>query len=269
MNYYLGIDAGSSYIKLVLMDETETLASQDVVPRGADIDASCQACFDELMDRCQIDRSQIARITATGYGRKQVALCDDAITEIIAAAIGAYTIDSTVRCVIDIGGQDSKIIAVDPSGKVLDFVMNQKCSAGTGKFLEVTSASLGVPIEQLGLLSQKSNKVLKLTSTCTVFAESEIVSCIARGEKKEDIIRALHRTISGQVRGLLSQLNAFEEGTIAFVGGLALNVGMVDELSDTLKQKVFVPRHPQFVGARGAAIVAKRKMEANLALQRM
>jgi len=267
MNYYLGIDAGSSYIKLALVDDAETMAFQDVVQRGADIDAPCRACFDAVLNRCQIDRNQIEGIIATGYGRKQVTFCDDVITEITALAVGSYAIDRTVRCVIDIGGQDSKVIVIDQSGKVLDFMMNHKCSAGTGKFLEVTSASLGVPIEQLGPLSQKSDKVLKLSSTCTVFAESEIISCIARGEKKEDIIRALHQTISGQVRGLFSQLNSFSDGTIAFVGGLALNVGMIDELSETLKQKVLVPLHPQFVGACGAAIFLKRKMETVLTLQ--
>lgn len=267
MSYYLGIDAGSSYIKLALVDDAETMAFKGVIPRGADIDASCRAGFAELLKRCRVDRRQITRIIATGYGRKQVTLCDDIITEITALAVGSYAIDRTIRCVIDIGGQDSKVIAIDQSGKVLDFMMNHKCSAGTGKFLEVTSASLGVPIEQLGPLSQQSGTVLRLSSTCTVFAESEIISCIARGEKKEDIIRALHRAISGQVRGLLSQLNAFSDGTIAFVGGLALNSGMIDELSETLKQRVLVPPHPQCVGACGAAIFSKRKMEAALALQ--
>jgi len=267
MNYYLGIDVGSSYIKLALLDDAETMAFQDVIQRGADIDASCRACFDEMLNRCQIDRNQIEGIIATGYGRKQVTFCDDVITEITALAVGSYAIDRTIRCVIDIGGQDSKVIVIDQFGKVLDFMMNHKCSAGTGKFLEVTSASLGVPMEQLGPLSQESDKVLKLSSICTVFAESEIISCIARGEKKEDIIRALHRTISGQVRGLFSQINSFSDGTIVFVGGLALNDGMISELSETLKQRVLVPPHPQFVGACGAAIFLRRKMEPVLTLQ--
>lgn len=267
MNYYLGIDAGSSYIKLALVDDAETTASSRVVKRGGDIDASCRACLDELLRHSGIDRDQIRSITATGYGRKQVTFCDDTITEIAALAVGSYALDRTVRCVIDIGGQDSKVIAVDPSGVVLDFMMNHKCAAGTGRFLEVTSASLGVSVEQLGPLSRKSDKTLTLSSTCTVFAESEVISCIAKGEKKQDIIKALHRTISRQVRGLFSQLNASSEGTVAFVGGLALNVGMIDELSETLKQSVFVPLHPQFVGAYGAAVCSKRRQGAAPRLQ--
>ncbi len=264
MGYYLGIDAGSSYIKLALVDEAETMAFHGVAPRGADINASCRACLDELLERCSINQGQIERIIATGYGRKQVTFCDEVITEITALAVGAHAIDRTVRCAIDIGGQDSKVVVIDQAGRVLDFMMNHKCSAGTGKFLEVTSASLGVTIDQLGLLSQQSEKVLKLSSTCTVFAESEVISCIARGERKEDIVRALHRTIAGQVRSLLSQLNTFSDGTTAFVGGLALNIGMVEELSATLKEEVLVPLHPQLVGAYGAAILSKRRMAAAL-----
>lgn len=264
MNYYLGIDAGSSYIKLALVDEAETLAFHDVVLRGADIDTSCRICFQDMLNRCQIDKNQIDGIIATGYGRKQVTFSDDIITEITALAVGSYAVDQAVRCVIDIGGQDSKVVAINQSGKVLDFMMNNKCSAGTGKFLEVTSTSLDVPVEQLGALSKNSGKVLKLSSTCTVFAESEVISCIARGENKEDIIRALLRSISGQVRSLFCQLNSVSDGRIAFVGGLALNTGMIDELSEALKQKVFVPANPQFVGACGAAIFLKRKMESML-----
>ena len=264
MSYYLGIDAGSSYIKLALVDETETMAFRDVVRRGADIDASCRAGFDGLLRRHSIEEGQVERIIATGYGRNQVTFSDEVITEITALAIGAHAIDRTVRCVIDIGGQDSKVIVVDRAGRVLDFMMNHKCAAGTGKFLEVTSASLGVAAEQLGAVSRRSKKVLKLSSTCTVFAESEVVSCVARGEKTEDIIKALHRTIAAQARSLLYQLDAVSEGTTAFVGGLAMNVGMVDELSATLTEAILVPLHPQFVGAYGAALLSKRKMAAAL-----
>ncbi len=258
MNYFVGIDAGSSYIKAALVNDAEAMVFQNVVPRGGDIDASCRACFDGILHRQGIARNQIRGITATGYGRKQVAFCEDVITEITALAVGAHALDETIRCVIDIGGQDSKVIAIDSSGKVVDFAMNHKCSAGTGKFLEVTSASLGVPVEQLGPLSQTSDTALRLSSTCTVFAESEIISCIARGEKTENIIRALHRAIAGQVRGLWAQLHSCSAGTIAFVGGLASNIGIVDELSDMLQRRVFVPPYPQFVGARGAALLSQR-----------
>ena len=259
--YYLGIDAGSSYIKLAMIDETETMVAHGIIPRGDDIDAACRRCFDELLTSRQIDRTQIVGIIATGYGRKQVTFADDIITEITALATGAYAMDSDIRYVIDIGGQDSKVIALDASGKVLDFMMNHKCAAGTGKFLEVTSASLGVAIEQLGPLSQQADKSLQLSSTCTVFAESEIVSCIAKGEKKENIIRALHQTISGQIMSLFSHISTTRTGKITFDGGLALNIGMIDELSEKLSQTVWTPPQPQYVGACGAAVLLKRKMK--------
>jgi predicted CoA-substrate-specific enzyme activase len=258
MRYSAGIDAGSSYIKVVLVDEAATTTFQNVVPRGGDIEASCRACFDVILRRHGIARDQVRGITATGYGRKQVTFCNNVITEITALAVGSHALNKTIRCVVDIGGQDSKVIAIDSSGKVAGFVMNHKCSAGTGKFLEVTSASLGVPLEQLGPLSQTSKATLRLSSTCTVFAESEIISCIARGEKTQDIIRALHRAIAGQVRGLFAQLHSCCGGTIAFVGGLASDIGLVDELSDALRRRVLVPPSPQFVGARGAALLSQR-----------
>lgn len=260
MSCYLGVDAGSSYIKLALIDESETMTAFGMIPRGDDIDAACQTCLDELLDHRRIERSQISGIIATGYGRKQVPFADDIITEITALATGAFAMNPAIQYVIDIGGQDSKVIALDASGKVLDFMMNHKCAAGTGKFLEVTSASLGVEIEQLGPLSQQADKQLQLSSTCTVFAESEIISCIARGETKENIIRALHRTISGQIMSLFSHVSAARTGAIGFVGGVALNSGMAAELSDRLGQAVWTPPQPQYVGACGAAIFLKRKL---------
>ncbi len=260
MNFYLGIDAGSSYIKMAITDETETMVAHGIIPRGNDIDAACRVCFDELLNGSQINKTNIAGIIATGYGRKQVSFSDDVITEITALAVGAYAMNPEIRYVIDIGGQDSKVIALDSSGKVLDFMMNHKCAAGTGKFLEVTSASLGVDIKQLGPLSQQSDKPLHLSSTCTVFAESEIISCIAKGEKKENIIRALHRTISGQTMSLFSHVSTDRTGEIAFAGGLALNIGMIEEMSEKLDRNVWVPPQPQYVGACGAAIFLKQKL---------
>ncbi len=263
MKYYLGIDAGSSYIKLVLIDSLGKPVGKNIIPRGADIDKSCQESYRNLLNAQSIDKDQIEAIIATGYGRKQVGFCDKVITEITALSVGGFSVNSDIRYIIDIGGQDSKVVAVDKSGKVVDFVMNQKCSAGTGKFLEVTSASLGVKTEQLGHLSQEADTTLSLTSTCTVFAESEIVSYIAKGEKKENIIRALHTAISGQILGLFHQVNSMYDGKILFVGGVALNEGIIDELSNRLDQKVVVPKHPQFIGAHGAALFLKRMIEKN------
>jgi predicted CoA-substrate-specific enzyme activase len=138
MKYYLGIDAGSSYIKLVLIDSLGKAAGRSIIQRGSDINQSCCESYSDLLNTHKVDKSEIGGIVATGYGRKQVSFCDEVITEITALSIGGFSVDSKVRAIIDIGGQDSKVIAVNESGKTVDFIMNQKCSAGTGKFLEVT-----------------------------------------------------------------------------------------------------------------------------------
>ncbi len=261
MKYYLGIDAGSSYIKLVLVDSAGKMIGKNITQRGADIDKSCCKGYDGLLNECQMDKDQVDSVIASGYGRKQVSFCDEIVTEITALSVGGFNVNNEVRSIIDIGGQDSKVISLNSSGKVVDFAMNQKCAAGTGKFLEVTSASLGVGVDQLGELSLKADKTLSLSSTCTVFAESEIVSHIARGEKKENIIKALHTAISGRVLGLFYQVCDASEGKILFVGGVALNKGMLSELSDKLNQNVLVPKFPQFIGAYGAAIFLKKMKE--------
>jgi predicted CoA-substrate-specific enzyme activase len=261
VKHYLGIDAGSSYIKLVLIDSAGKMIGRSITQRGADIDKSCRKGYADLLNECQRDKDQVDGVVATGYGRKQVSFCDEIVNEITALSVGGFNVDKEARSIIDIGGQDSKAISLNSSGKVVDFAMNQKCAAGTGKFLEVTSVSLGVGVDQLGELSLKADKTLSLSSTCTVFAESEIVSHIARGEKKENIIKALHTAISGQVLGLFYQACDVAEGKILFVGGIALNEGMLSELSDRLSNNVIVPEYPQFVGAYGAAIFLKNMKE--------
>jgi predicted CoA-substrate-specific enzyme activase len=258
---YLGIDAGSSYIKLVLVDAVGNMAAKSIIKRGADIEASCWQGYNDLLEEAKISKAQIAGVISTGYGRKQVNFAGEVITEITALAIGGFAVDNNIRTIIDVGGQDSKVIVIDESGRVVDFAMNQKCSAGTGKFLEVTSASLGVKVDELDGLSQKADKALNLSSTCTVFAETEIISYIAMGEKKENIIKSLHSAIADQVAGLFRQVSTADNGKIIFVGGVSLNNAMTKELSSRLKQQLLVPPSPQFIGAYGAALYLKRKNE--------
>jgi predicted CoA-substrate-specific enzyme activase len=258
-NYILGIDAGSSYIKLVLIDPAGGMTAKRIVQRGSDFDETCRRSYDQLLSESNLSESQIGGIIATGYGRRQVGFADEVITEITALAVGGRKVAPDMTVVIDIGGQDSKVIALDDSSGVVDFAMNQKCAAGTGKFLEITSASLGVDVAQLGPLSQKADQTLTLTSTCTVFAESEIVSHIAAGETKENIIKALHRAIAKQIMGLYHQVGTAGSGQILFVGGVALNSGMVVELSERLGCQVIVPPDPQYIGAYGAALYLRNK----------
>ena len=261
MNYYLGIDAGSSYIKLVLIDEDEKIVSRRLVPRSADINASCRSGYIELLETCRLAESSVCGVIATGYGRKQVDFAEKAITEITALALGGFKIDPGSEIIIDIGGQDSKVVLIDTAGKVVDFAMNQKCSAGTGKFLEVTSASLGVKIDELDRLSQKADKQLSLSSTCTVFAESEIISHLAKGEKKENIIKALFVAVAGQIQGLFAQVSSGGRGKILYVGGVSQSHALKNELSARLNRDMVVPEYPQHIGAYGAALYCKRSNE--------
>jgi predicted CoA-substrate-specific enzyme activase len=267
MQYYLGIDAGSSYIKYVLVDMHENVTGRHILPRGADMNASCREGYRQLLETCQIDESDVKGVAATGYGRKQVGFCNKAITEITALAIGGFSIDRNAAVIIDIGGQDSKIVVMDDAGKVIDFAMNQKCSAGTGKFLEVTSGSLGVTVNELDILSQKADVVLSLSATCTVFAETEIISHIARGEKKENIIKALLVAVAGQIQGLFSQVNPGGSGKILFTGGVSQNQALKKELSIRLNHEIIVPRYSQYVGAYGAALYWKRINENKTNIQ--
>ncbi len=261
MKYYLGIDAGSSYIKMVLIDSAVGVLDRHIVRRGADIDKVCQDSIAGLLEKNSLDKTDVSAITATGYGRKQVSIADEIITEIMAVSIGGYRACNQAGVIIDIGGQDSKVIAIDSAGHIIDFAMNHKCAAGTGKFLEVTSASLDVDIKQLGELSQKADKDLAITSTCTVFAESEIISYVAKGHKKENIIKGLHCSIADQILGLCSQIRAISSisgGKILFVGGVALNSGVVTQLEGKLDKEVIVADYPQYAGAFGSAIYAMR-----------
>jgi predicted CoA-substrate-specific enzyme activase len=261
MQYNLGIDAGSSYIKLVLIDRDENVIGRLLLPRGADINASCREGYSRLLEKCCIAESAVCGVVATGYGRKQVGFCDKAITEITALAMGGFRINPEAAVIIDVGGQDSKVVVMDETGKVVDFAMNQKCSAGTGKFLEVTSASLGITVGELDELSQKADKALSLSATCTVFAETEIISHIAKGEKKENIIKALIVAVASQIQGLFAQVSPGKNCKILYTGGVSQNQALRKELSARLNCDIIVPEYPQHVGAYGAALYWKRNSE--------
>jgi len=198
----------------------------------------------------------LSSIVATGYGRINVPFADKSITEITCHALGANWLNPGTRTVIDIGGQDSKVISIDENGRVVDFIMNDKCAAGTGRFLEVMAQALGVKTEELGNESLKSKKKITISSMCTVFAESEVISLVAEGCAKEDIIRGLHKAISNRICSMACRLRL--ENIITLTGGVAKNTGMVQALKKRLKAKVYVPEEPQIVGALGAAIAARK-----------
>ncbi len=250
-----GLDIGSLTIKAVIFEENK-IKGFTIVPTGADVNKLTKDCLELTLKRTGNDFKDLQVIVATGYGRINVPFADKSITEITCHALGANWLNPDTRTVIDIGGQDSKVISLDQDGRVVDFVMNDKCAAGTGRFLEVMAQALGVKTEELGEKSLQSRKKIKISSMCTVFAESEVISLIAEGEAKEDIIRGLHEAISNRICSMANRLRL--ENTITLTGGVAKNIGMVRALKKRLKAKVYVPEEPQIVGALGAAVAASK-----------
>jgi predicted CoA-substrate-specific enzyme activase len=213
--------------------------------------------FDPLKEAMGLlDGVKHERIMATGYGRHLLELALDAptVTEIKAYAVGTRFLVPGVRTILDIGGQDSKAISLHESGKVLKFEMNDRCAAGTGKFLEVIAPALGFPIEEFGIQALKAKKDIQISSMCTVFAESEVTSLLAKGEDRLSIALGLHRSVVRRASGMLKRVS--EQGPTVFAGGVARNPCMHRLLEEALQTEVIVPENPQMVGALGAALLA-------------
>jgi len=198
---------------------------------------------------------EITSLVATGYGRERVLGATRTLTEITCHARGARAMVPAARTIIDIGGQDSKVIRLDEKGLVQDFIMNDKCAAGTGRFLEVMATRLEVGLDEFGKEWRRARGSAKISSTCTVFAESEIISLISTGMKRTVIVKGLCNAIAGRVVSMARRIGA--EPVVVFTGGVSLNDGVRRALEDALSQKVVVPPMSQFMGAYGAALFAQ------------
>lgn len=243
---FAGIDIGSRTIELVVLREG-TIVEMKQVDSGFDPMTRAK----ELLSDIQYDR-----IMATGYGRHLFELSFDAqtVTEIKAYAVGARALFPGVRTILDIGGQDSKAISLNDEGKVIRFEMNDRCAAGTGRFLEIMANSLGYNIDQFGLEALKATNNIEINSMCTVFAESEVVSLVAKGKDRREIALGLHRSVARRAIGMIKRISVKEE--ILFAGGVARNACMCTLLKEALGKDIVVPENPQMVGALGAAIEA-------------
>lgn len=248
-----GIDAGAATTKVLLFQDME-IRGYRIAGTAFDFVTAAGNMFDSLLASCNIGREEVGNVYATGYGRNSISFADKSISEITAHAKGVSFLFPEVRGIIDVGGQDSKVIAIE-DGKVVDFLMNDKCAAGTGKFLEYTAKALEVPINDLGGLALASHHPASITSMCTVFAESEVISLRARGITKEDIAAGLIASIAQRV-GVMAKRMGLKEH-IAFVGGVAKNAGMKVILEKELGVTLYVPFEPQITGALGAAIVGQ------------
>jgi predicted CoA-substrate-specific enzyme activase len=255
--YFLGVDIGSLTVKVILLNADMKWMSRAVAPSGYGGQEAAEALVARLLQETQLTAPDVAYTVVTGYGRVRFTTADEELSEISCHARGAFHLSPVVRTVIDIGGQDSKAIRLSPSGRVLDFAMNDKCAAGTGRFLEVMATALAVPIAELGALAERSQNPVSISSTCTVFAESEAISHMARGVAKQDVAAGLHRAIASRVLGLAARVGL--EPDVMLTGGVALNIGVVGALGELSRQHIRVADDPQTVGALGAALYALHK----------
>lgn len=251
--YFLGLDIGSATAKAVVVNESGQICAWAVDTTGGRLVEAGEKVKQEALKKIGSDRWQIGAVVTTGYGREIFKEKTKSVTEITCHAKGAYQLMKNVRFVIDIGGQDSKAILLGSEGQVERFEMNDKCAAGTGRFLEVMSRVLGVPLEEMGEIAINSDNYAKISSTCTVFAESEVISLLAQGIEISRIVSGLCKAVSERVYGLASRVGIVPP--VVLTGGVAKNRGVVYWLSRVIGCEVCVPENPQIVGAYGAALI--------------
>lgn len=255
--YFAGIDIGSDSTDVVVIDESKKIRTSVVLKTGASHERIAQEALRQACTNLNCNKNEIKNIVSTGYGRKGIEEITLNVTEISCHAKGAHEYDPECRTVIDIGGQDSKVIKLDKKGKVAEFSMNEKCAAGTGRFLSVMSRVLEVDLDKFGEYSLHSKESVKLSSLCAVFAESEVISKIAEGKKVEDIINGIHESICSRIWAMAQKLQV--ENRILMTGGVAQNKGLVRTLSNKLNMEIVVPDNPQVIGAYGAALYSLEK----------
>lgn len=253
---FVGIDIGSSSSKVAIINENFEICALAVKNLGTGTDGIHMA-LEDAYKHANITPNDIKYTVATGYGRMTYTNANAQITEITCHARGAAFLNCKAGTIIDIGGQDAKVIKIDDTGKVVNFIMNEKCAAGTGRFLEVMARVLGCELWQLSDLAEASTKDVSISSVCTVFAESEVISSLASGESRNDVARGAHNAVSRRIAGMYNRVSG--EPDVFMTGGVALNRDMVHCLSTELKTPVTPVEHPQLVGAIGAAVFAYEK----------
>lgn len=246
-----GIDIGSRTTKVVLLNE-DIIIGKIIHSTGWRPTETAELVFSEAMAAANISKSEISKIVATGYGRVMLPFADETLTEITCHARGAHFLNPEIQTIIDIGGQDSKVIKLDSSGFVEDFAMNDRCAAGTGKFLEFLAHTLDVDVSEFGKLALESKSPATVSSMCTVFAESEILSLLAENVPIPDIVAGLHLSISKRIEGLINMVGFAD--IVSLTGGVAKNQGIKNCLDYLLNTSILVVENPEFVGALGAAL---------------
>jgi predicted CoA-substrate-specific enzyme activase len=258
MIYTAGIDVGSTQTKGIIINDRQEIVSRVLIDTGAYVTRAAERCYEEALKQPGLRREDVAYVVGTGYGRYKVTFGDTQITEISCHARGASYIFPGTRTVIDMGGQDAKGIKVGEGGEVKDFVMNDKCAAGTGRFLGNAADVLSLSLDEIGKLSLLAKYPVRLTTVCTVFVESDIMSYLAQGKKVEDILGGVHSAIAARTISLVRRVGI--EAEVTFTGGVSLNIGMVRALEDKLGMKLNVSPESHFTGALGASLFALERV---------
>jgi predicted CoA-substrate-specific enzyme activase len=252
-----GIDIGSSTSKVVLLDGHKIL-SHSIVPTGAESANAARQVMEQALSSNTLSLGEIGYIVATGYGRIIVPFAHETVTELTCHARGANVLFPSARTILDMGGQDCKAIRCNADGQLENFMMNDKCAAGTGRFLELMAHVLGLPLNDLGELSLKARTEVKINSTCAVFAKSEVTTLIREGQDRRDVLAGLHSAISARVYSLLRGVGV--EPDLVITGGIGKNIGVVRMVEKQVGLKALLPEEPQIVGALGAALFARDKL---------
>ena len=254
---YAGIDAGSRAIKAVLIDaDRDEPVASGVCDQGLEQDALACGLLDRMLEDNDLRRGDIGGIVATGYARNNVSIANTTITEITCHAHGVHRLLPAARTVIEIGGQDSKVLRLNENGAVRDFAMNDRCAAGTGRFLELVAERLGVGLDEMGRLAGASDEPAAISSMCVVFAETEIIGLLAGGAKPENIVAGVQDALTSRIHAMVGRNIT---PLVVFTGGVAMMAHMASALQSALRHDVTVAPNPQMTGALGAAILAARE----------
>jgi len=252
--YVLGIDFGSTTGKAVILDEAGTLVASAVSQKGAVSDEGVRTAMNEVFAAVGIGERNIARAVATGYGRRMLDIADRTITEITCHARGAVWLVPEARLVIDIGGQDSKVIAIDPNGLVARFAMNDRCAGGTGKFLETLAKAVNVELDDMRPMALGAKDNVSVTSMCATFAETEVIALLAEGVSMVEVLGGVHAAMAKRTVGLVGRVGKVDP--IVMTGGVARNPAAVRHIELALGSTLILPERPQIAGALGAALFA-------------
>ena len=262
MVYGAGVDVGSTQTKGVLVNERREIVARSLIDTGAKVSRAAERTFDLLVEEAGVTRADVGSVVGTGYGRYKVTFGDTQVTEISCHAKGACYAFPNTRTVIDIGGQDAKAIQVAEGGEVRDFSMNDKCAAGTGRFLANSADALGLKLGEIGELSLLARHPVRLSTVCTVFVESDILSYLAQGKRVEDILGGVHAAIATRTVSLMRRVGMEPEVTLT--GGVSRNVGIVRALEEKLGCQLNVSEDAHYMGAIGAALFALERAQSGV-----